>query len=462
MKIKIPFFLLIVMITISCTQQTKNNFLGTNDEVKLITLDPGHFHAALVQKVMHDQIDPNVFVYAPESEDVKIHLNLINSYNARNENPTNWNENVYTGDDFLKKMLDEKKGNVVVISGNNRKKTEYIMESIKTGMNVLADKPMVIDIENFELLKNAFKTAEENNVLLYDIMTERSEITTILQKEISLIPEIFGSLEYGSEKDPAVIRESIHNFYKYVSGSVLKRPAWFFDVKQQGEGVADITTHLVDLVQWQCFPEKILDYKNDIKILSANRWPTKITTEQFNTVTGINDFPEFLKKDLHNDTLHVYCNGEINYKIKGVHAKVYIVWNYRSPEDAGDAVYALMRGTKSNLIILQGKEQNYKPTLYIQPVKGIDINLFENVLAENFKIISEKYKGVSLKKLDTKWEVEIPSIYDVGHEAHFADVTSRYLQYLIDGKLPDWEIPNMLAKYYTTTAALEMAMQNKN
>lgn len=116
MKIKIPFFLLIVMITISCTQQTKNNFLGTNDEVKLITLDPGHFHAALVQKVMHDQIDPNVFVYAPESEDVKIHLNLINSYNARNENPTNWNENVYTGDDFLKKMLDEKKGNVVVIS----------------------------------------------------------------------------------------------------------------------------------------------------------------------------------------------------------------------------------------------------------------------------------------------------------------------------------------------------------
>ena len=29
--------------------------------------------------------------------------------------------------------------------------------------------------------------------------------------------------------------------------------------------------------------------------------------------------------------------------------------------------------------------------------------------------------------------------------------------YLKEGKLPDWEVPNMLAKYYTTTAALDLA-----
>ena len=29
----------------------------------------------------------------------------------------------------------------------------------------------------------------------------------------------------------------------------------------------------------------------------------------------------------------------------------------------------------------------------------------------------------------------------------------------IDGKLPDWEVPNMIAKYYTTTQALKMVSE---
>jgi len=41
---------------------------------------------------------------------------------------------------------------------------------------------MCLDTAGFERLKQAFKTAEKNRVLLYDIMTERYEITTILQK----------------------------------------------------------------------------------------------------------------------------------------------------------------------------------------------------------------------------------------------------------------------------------------
>ena len=51
----------------------------------------------------------------------------------------------------------------------------------------------------------------------------------------------------------------------------------------------------------------------------------------------------------------------------------------------------------------------------------------------------------------------IPQKYRLGHEAHFGQVASRYLQYLVDGKLPGWEVPNMIAKYYTTTRALQIA-----
>ena len=39
-------------------------------DVYLITLDPGHFHAALVQKFMLPRVSPDVRVFAPAGDDV--------------------------------------------------------------------------------------------------------------------------------------------------------------------------------------------------------------------------------------------------------------------------------------------------------------------------------------------------------------------------------------------------------
>ena len=240
--------------------------------VQLVTLDPGHFHAALVQKSMYPDVDSTVYVYAPEGADLQYHLDRIKGYNIRVENPTRWNEVVYKGEDFFNRMIAEKKGNVVVLSGNNQKKAEYILQSLQNDFNVLADKPMVIQAQDFPVLQKAFETAREKNLLLYDIMTERYEITTMLQKEFSMLPGVFGTLEKGTVDNPSVTKESVHHFYKYVSGSVLTRPAWFMDVSQQGEGIVDVTTHLVDLVQWECFPEQVIDYTKDIKLQKTKFW----------------------------------------------------------------------------------------------------------------------------------------------------------------------------------------------
>ena len=456
MKNKISIVLAsLAMISISSCETGKKKFTGAEGEVRLVTLDPGHFHAALVQKNMYKQVNPTVYVYAPEGDDLNEHLKKIDGFNSRQENPTKWVEEVYTGPDFFEKMISEKKGNVMVTAGNNRKKTEYIKSTIDAGINVLADKPMAINSQNFEILKQAFESAQKNNVLLYDIMTERFEITTMLQKEFSLLPEVFGTLEKGTPENPAVTKESVHHFFKYVAGSALKRPAWFFDVEQQGEGIVDVTTHLVDLVQWECFPEVILDYNKDVQIVSARRWTTDMGKDQFQQVTGLLEYPAYLEKDIRNDSLCVYANGEINYTLKGVHAKVVVIWNYMAPEGAGDTHYSIMRGTKANLIIRQGAEQGYKPTLYIEAI-GDDASL-EQALNDNLKKVQAKFSGIELKKLDTGWVVMVPAEYHNGHEAHFGQVTERYLQYLIDGKLPDWEIPNMITKYYTTTKALDVA-----
>lgn len=442
------------------TSETKTMFTGAKGEVKLMTLDPGHFHAALIQKSMYEQIDPTVYVYAPEGEDLNQHLARIEGFNKRAENPTSWDEKVYTGTDYLEKMLAEKPGNVMMVSGNNAKKTEYIQKAIEAGLNVFSDKPMVISPEAFPILEQAFKTAAEKGVLLYDIMTERNEITSIVQRDLANNAEVFGGLIDGTPEQPAVTKESVHHFSKMVAGSPLKRPAWFFDTAQQGEGIVDVTTHLVDLVQWGCFPEVILN-KTDVQMISAKRWTTEISPVQFEKVTGMKEYPEFLKKDVADGTLKAYSNGEITYKLKGKVAKVSVIWNFEAPAGAGDTHFSIMRGNRCNVLIKQGQEQNYKPTVYIEANESGDLTAFEASLKKAVEeTISANYPGLKLAKVNEKlWTVEIPAQYSVGHEAHFGQVTEFYLQYLKDGKLPEWEVPNMITKYYTTTEGLKMAKQ---
>jgi len=329
MKMRNIFMIYLVVVfsfAIACNRESKernkmkniveNQFQGNKGEVVLMTLDPGHFHASLIQKVMYPQIDKNVYVFSPEGPDIQEHLNRIESFNNRDIEPTQWNEIVYTGKNYFDKMLLQKPGNLVVISGNNKIKADYILRSVTSGLNVLADKPMIIYPEDFPKLEQAFKVAEEKGVMLYDIMTERHEITAILQRKFSGIPEIFGQLKYGSSENPAVTKESVHHFYKYVAGKPLKRPPWFFDTSQQGDGLVDVTTHLVDMVQWECYPEEFIK-KDDIEISKSTHWPTSLNTEDFQKVTGLGEFPEFLKKDLENGNLMVNANGEIVYRIQG-------------------------------------------------------------------------------------------------------------------------------------------------
>ncbi len=446
---------------VSCSTQKTTEMESASDsresKIKLVNLDPGHFHAALVQKSMFDDVDSVVHVFAPEGPELQDYLQKIQGYNSRKDNPTRWKEEVYTGEDYLEKMLTEKPGNVVVMAGNNKLKTHYIKASIDSGLNVLSDKPMAINGESFEVLKQAFADAAKKDLLLYDIMTERFEITTILQREFSMLPEVFGTLQKGTAKDPAVTKESVHNFSKIVSGAPLIRPAWFFDVEQQGEGMVDVTTHLVDLVQWECFPGQTINYESDINITGARHWKTTLSPQQFENVTKLKSYPEYLKKDVDaKGHLGVYSNGEITYEIKGVHAKVSVTWNFEAPPGGGDTHFSVMKGSKANLIIRQGKEQNFKPVLYIEPLDKDD-KAFESDLEGALAKVQAAHPGVDVERNGDIWTVIVPEKYHNGHEAHFGQVMEKYLEYLQNKNIPEWEVPNMIAKYYTTTQALEIA-----
>jgi predicted dehydrogenase len=420
---------------------------------RFITLDPGHFHAALVQKKMYPDVAQDVHVYAPQGNDLKLHMTRIEGYNKRADQPTRWQEKVYEGDDYLQRMLSEKKGDVVVLAGNNQKKTEYILRSIQAGYHVYADKPMAIDPAGFLQLQQAFRVASKKGLMLYDIMTERFEIATILQRELSMQAGIFGRLQAGTPDNPAITKESVHHFYKEVSGAPLQRPPWFYDIRQEGAGIVDVTTHLVDMVQWEGFPEQTINYRKDIDMISARRWNTAVTLPQFTASTAHTAFPDYLRPYMDEaGVLQIPSNGEINYKIKGVHAKVSVIWNYRAEPGAGDTHYSIMRGTLSDLIIRQGREQKFVPALYIERKPGLD----DQLVRRSFTVVEQKYPGITLIPDDKGWTVGIPASYHNGHEAHFAQVTEKYLGFLKTGKMPAWEVPNMLAKYHVTTEAFKM------
>lgn len=455
------YILILPMIFYSCSgSETTDNpapdnqFTGADGEVKLMTVDPGHFHASLVQKYGYDQVDSVAYVYAPEGSDgLQRHLDRIEQYNNREENPTNWVEEVYTGPDFFETMIEEQPGNVVVLAGNNAKKTTYIKRSVDAGLNVLADKPMVIKPDKFPMLKAALSQAHENGILLYDIMTERYEVTTMLQRRLSQNEDVFGSIVEGTPENPAITKESVHNFFKYVSGQPITRPAWFFDVDQQGEAIVDVSTHLVDLILWETFPGQGID-TTDVQMVQADHWTTEMTPAEFTKVTKLENYPDYLQEDVDEDNnLQVYANGSFVFQVNGIHGKVSVEWDYQAPEGAGDTHHSIMRGTKANLVIRQGEEQDYEPMLYVEPVNGAGGSDYEAALKSAIDEIAQEYPGVSLSETADGWIVNIPEEHREGHEAHFARVTEQYLQYLVDGEIPEWERKNMLTKYYLTTEA---------
>src|SRR5258708_16022599 len=121
---------------------------GAMPDVRLMTLDPGHFHAALIQKEMYPGVAARVDVFAPLGPDLLEHLKRVAAFNARGEHPTAWLTEVHASPDFFERMLRERPGNLVVLSGRNRGKIDRILASVRGGLNVLADKPWILTSED--------------------------------------------------------------------------------------------------------------------------------------------------------------------------------------------------------------------------------------------------------------------------------------------------------------------------
>jgi predicted dehydrogenase len=427
-------------------------------DIKLLTLDPGHFHAALVQKEMYPEVSPLVHVYAPLGPDLIAHLNRIVGFNTRSANPTSWRLEVHAAPDFLDRLLRDRSGNVVVLSGRNHVKIDYLQAAVEAGLHVLADKPWIINAEDLTKLELILNTTEAKGLIAYDIMTERYEITSILQREFVNDAETFGTPVAGTAEEPGVFMESVHYLMKSVAGVPLRRPAWFFDTTQQGEGLTDVGTHLVDLVPWILFPRQPLDYRRDVSVVAARRWPTVLTRSDFQRVTGEADFPKDLSGSLENDRLNYYCNTFLSCTVRGIHTSFNVLWDFEAAAGAGDTHLAVFRGTRARVEVRQGKEQNYRPELYIIPNATAEVRAVGAAVIAKVAALQKAFPGIAVQEQQDRLWITVPQEYRVGHEAHFAQVTRQFLEYLRNPQtLPGWEKPNLLAKYFLTTQGVHAA-----
>ncbi len=424
----------------------------------IIVLDPQHGHASGVFAQSIPGVSKTVHVYAPPGQPVNAFLESLAGFNHRRSNPTDWQIESHINADFLQSMLQEPPGNIVVITSRNDLKIQYILSCLRAGQNVLADKPWIIHAKDFASLQTALNIAKEKHLAFYDGMTERFNVAYQIQRELMRDPDVFGRPLTGTISKPAVELKNLHSLVKFNHGKVIIRPPWFLDIRKQGEAIADVGTHLIDLEMRTLFPDQAIDYRRDVQVLQATRSAITLTLPQFERLTNVNEWPDFLQKSVRDDRLQYFCNNTASYTIRGIHAAISDQWEYESPGALSDSYLVLYRGTRATVRVRQSNLENYVSEIDIIPNEGEQPAAFTAALERKLKDLSGVYPGLGFRKDSGSIRVTIPDELRVRGGSSFGQLVERFLNYVRNPQsLPSWEAPDLLAKYYITTTAVRMA-----
>jgi predicted dehydrogenase len=419
----------------------------------LVIVNPGHFHAGLVLREMHPAISPDVYIYSEPGSDLDNFMKLANAFNQREKNPTSWVFHLYAGSDYLVRAIAEKKGDVAILAGRNDRKIDDIKALHHAGFKVLSDKPLTIDDRGVGVLKEVLSGGE----VLMDIMTERHEITSLIQRALMHDAAVFGKLRVVGGV-PAIEKESVHYFCKKVNNAPLVRPVWYMDASKQGEGIVDVTTHLADLVQWMVFADAKLDFDRDVKIVVARTWETLMPEAKFKELTRSEGFPAELRKNVTDGVLAVRSNGEFVYELRGIPVRLSVIWDLEAAPGGGDTHYSIIRGTKADLVVEQGPATGGKPELFVIPAAGTATDELEKALTAALKAIGRP--GLACRRDGAKFRIDIPAEARTTHEMHFAAVRDEFLRMVDGGAEPENMRGNLLTKYATLAAARDFAARS--
>src|SRR5207248_1135185 len=155
--------------------------------------------------------------YAPLGADLVDYLTWIARFNRRAERPTRWEIELHASPDFLERMGRERPGSAAIFSGRNRAKIERVIAALDAGLNVLADKPLIIRREDLPALDRALQRAAEQRLVLCDMMGGRHEVTANLLRLLRQDPAVFGEPVPGNAAEPGVAVSGVHHVFKAVA-----------------------------------------------------------------------------------------------------------------------------------------------------------------------------------------------------------------------------------------------------
>ncbi len=398
-----------------------------------------------------DEID----LIVPKSEEALPFIDLIQRFNERELQPTNWKVTVHERADLSFDAGVDKSSCIAVVAGQNNQKLETVAKLVEQGRNVLVDKPMLTDAAQLPLVDKAFAGPGQ----IMELMTARHQILSRLCQAIAEREPLFGG--FVDDEEPALTLVSTHHLCKQVDGEPLIRPYWYYDVAIQGNGVVDIQNHMIDQAMWFVLGDVTPDDSTTIQLDSARYWPTAVPLELFQQSTGLDAFPESLSKYIDDDgVLQLNCNSEINWRINGVRIRTVAQWNEHEPEDGGDVHRVGMRGKLCRVEAVQSAESDFFPWVdfYADDDDG-RTSLSEALQQCCDEWTEDRFPRIGFSELRAGFHMLIPRALDRGHESHFALVREQFLNFLEADGVSDAIRSRTRMRYRLLGEAHTMAVQ---
>ena len=374
-----------------------------------------------------------VFVYAREGAELRDFLTLVERFNRRASDPTRWRVTVTTCADPLARLVEERRGTVVILAGRNGGKARTMRRLHEAGFHVLADKPWLVEPADLDHIRASLAGPP----LAAEIMTGRHDVASGVVKRLIGAAEIFGAFR---DDGPALEQESVHHLEKLVDGAPLRRPAWYFDVRVQGSGPVDIPTHVVDQAQWLADGDAA-----PVSLVSARTWPTPVPADAFRRITGATAFPSELAPYVDNDTLAYRCNAERVYRIGDVTARAATRWDLGPPAAGGDTARLVAHGTRADVRLEQSARTGHRRRIFVEP--RADAAGVARALRETVSAWQPDLPGADVVPAGDALEITLPRAIDGGHETHFARVLDGLLGDVDAGRWPAAVAARTLAKY---------------
>src|SRR6267378_6365433 len=313
-------------------------------------------------------------------------------------------------------------------------KSRTIRRLHDAGFHVLADKPWLVEPADLEHVRASL----EGWPLAAEIMTGRHDVAAGLVRKLVGTPALFGAFR---DDGVAIEQEGVHHLEKLVDGAPLRRPWWYFDVRVQGSGPVDITTHVLDQAQWLVDGDAA-----SLALLSARAWSTAVPADAFRRITGEAGFPRELEPFVDGDTLSYRCNAELLYRIGRITARAATRWNLAPSPGGGDASHSVAHGTRADVRLEQSARTDHRRRVFLEP--RTDAGGVARALRETVTAWQAELPGVEVVSAGPEtFEVTVPPPLDGGHETHFARVLDEFLRIVDAHRWPRALAASTLAKY---------------